>query len=178
MAPLCLVVLEINASLKLYDQQTILRLWFICRSSTNLDPASNLSASHNSSEPFSKPPAITPRLLSSEVVQAISLKLVTLISQHAHSRSIYQRHTYPESVSNLASGCSSSLASSRSRPRSHSSRHVLLEKSMSTAPARVPVAINGDAAPGDQAKVAVLGISLRRTMMMAGEICFGEDRDQ
>jgi hypothetical protein len=28
------------------------------------------------------------------------------------------------------------------------------------------VAINGDAAPGDQAKVAVLGISLRRTMMM------------
>lgn len=30
------------------------------------------------------------------------------------------------------------------------------------------MAINGDAAPGDQAKVAVLGISLRRTMMEEG----------
>jgi hypothetical protein len=33
------------------------------------------------------------------------------------------------------------------------------------------VAINGDAAPGDQAKVAVLGISLRRTMMEGRGIC-------
>ena len=44
-----------------------------------------------------------------------------------------------------------------------------MEKSASTAPARVPVAINGDAAPGDQAKVAVRGISRRRTMMTGGE---------
>lgn len=51
----------------------------------------------------------------------------------------------------------------------------MLEKSASTAPARVPVAISGDAAPGDHAKVAVLGISLRRTMMMGEEVCFGED---
>lgn len=44
-----------------------------------------------------------------------------------------------------------------------------MEKSTSTAPARVPVAIKGDAAPGDQAKVAVLGISLRRTIVREGK---------
>lgn len=81
---------------------------------------------------------------------------------------------YPESVSILATGCSSSLASWRSRLRSQSSRHVLFEKSTSTAPARVPVAINGDAAPGDQAKVAVLGISRRRTMLAGKDDCGGK----
>lgn len=40
-----------------------------------------------------------------------------------------------------------------------------LEKSSSTAPARVPVASNGGAEPGDHAKAAVRGISRNRTMI-------------
>lgn len=47
---------------------------------------------------------------------------------------------------------------------SQSSNVVSFEKSASTAPAFVPVAINGCVGPGDHAKVAVLGISRRRTM--------------
>jgi hypothetical protein len=41
---------------------------------------------------------------------------------------------------------------------------VSFEKSASTAPALVPVAITGCVGAGDQANVAVLGISRRRTM--------------
>jgi hypothetical protein len=48
---------------------------------------------------------------------------------------------------------------------SQSSSCVSLEKSASTAPALVPVAINGCVGPGDQAKQAVLGISRRRTIV-------------
>jgi len=40
-----------------------------------------------------------------------------------------------------------------------------LEKSSSTAPARVPVASNGGAEPGDHAKAAVRGISRNRTIV-------------
>lgn len=40
------------------------------------------------------------------------------------------------------------------------------EKSASTAPALVPVARYGEVVPGDQAKVAVLGISCNLTMTM------------
>ena len=84
---------------------------------------------------------------------------------------------YPESVSILPAGCSSPPASPRSRAKSQSSRHVSLEKLASTAPARVPVATNGEAAPGDQAKVAVRGISLRRTMLKeVGGAAFGIDQ--
>jgi len=53
--------------------------------------------------------------------------------------------------------------------KSHNSNWVSLEKSASTAPALVPVAINGKAVPGDQANVAVRGISRRRTMMKGEE---------
>ena len=42
-----------------------------------------------------------------------------------------------------------------------------VEKSASTAPALVPVAISGRPDPGDQAKAADLGISLRRTMTLS-----------
>ena len=47
-------------------------------------------------------------------------------------------------------------------------------KSTSTAPDFVPVAIQGAFASGDQAKVAVRGISLSRTM--TGEILSWADR--
>lgn len=73
--------------------------------------------------------------------------------------------SYPESVSTLATGCNSSLAFGPFRPRSQSSRLVSFEKFASTAPTRVPVAINGEEVPGDQAKLAVRGISLRRTIV-------------
>lgn len=65
----------------------------------------------------------------------------------------------------LAAGCNSTVCSRLPRSKSHSSNWVSLEKSASTAPALVPVAINGKAVPGDQANVAVRGMSRRRTMM-------------
>jgi hypothetical protein len=77
-----------------------------------------------------------------------------------------RRNSHPESVAILALGCSSWLPPVFSSPRSQSSKTVSLEKSASTAPARVPVAIKGRVEPGDQAKVAVLGISRRRTMVV------------
>lgn len=54
------------------------------------------------------------------------------------------------------------------RLKSQSSSCVSLEKSASTAPARVPVARYGEPVPGDQANVAVLGISRNLTMMASG----------
>jgi hypothetical protein len=72
---------------------------------------------------------------------------------------------YPESVAILAEGLSS-CGPGWSSPKSQSSKTVSFEKSASTAPALVPVAIKGNAVPGDQAKVAVRGISRRRTMVM------------
>lgn len=49
--------------------------------------------------------------------------------------------------------------------RSHSSSWVSLEKSASTAPALVPVAIEGAVALGDHAKTAVREISRIRTIL-------------
>lgn len=70
-----------------------------------------------------------------------------------------------ESVEMLPTGDKSVEASSCSSCKSHSSRLVSLEKSSSTAPARVPVASNGGAEPGDHAKAAVRGISRNRTIV-------------
>lgn len=54
------------------------------------------------------------------------------------------------------------------RLKSHNSSCVSLEKSASTAPARVPVARYGEPVPGDQANVAVLGISRNLTIVARG----------
>lgn len=72
---------------------------------------------------------------------------------------------YLDSTLTVATGLSSTPCSPSSSLSSQSSSCVSLEKSASTAPALVPVAINGCVGPGDQAKVAVLGISRRRTMV-------------
>jgi hypothetical protein len=63
----------------------------------------------------------------------------------------------------LPEGCNSTLPS-LSNLRSQISNKVSLEKSASTAPAFVPVTINGAWAPGLHAKHAVRGISRNRTM--------------
>ena len=68
----------------------------------------------------------------------------------------------------LAAGWSSTLFSDLSKPSSHSSNCVSFEKSASTAPAFVPVARKGEPAPGDHAKVAVLGISHSLTISKLG----------
>jgi len=73
------------------------------------------------------------------------------------------RQPYLDSVLTLIMGWSSRPCSTLSRLRSHSSSLVSSEKSASTAPDRVPVTTRG-AAPCDQAKAAVRGISLSRTM--------------
>ena len=68
----------------------------------------------------------------------------------------------------LAAGCSSTLRFEASKPRSHNSSWVSFEKSASTAPAFVPVAKKGESVPGDQANVAVRGISRSLTMLKNG----------
>jgi hypothetical protein len=73
--------------------------------------------------------------------------------------------TYLESVEMVPTGNKSGEASTWSSCKSHSSKLVSLEKSSSTAPARVPVASNGGAEPGDHAKAAVRGISRNRTIV-------------
>lgn len=106
-----------------------------------------------------------------QVVEARGKHSVSIARVVAFLQRVEQPDAYPESVVILPTGCSSSLASSRPSPRSQISRHVSFEKLTSTAPARVPVATNGEAGPGDQAKVAVRGISLSRTMLVdRGEI--------
>jgi hypothetical protein len=72
--------------------------------------------------------------------------------------------THLESVEMVPTGDKSGEASTWSSCKSHNSKLVSLEKSSSTAPARVPVASNGGAEPGDQAKAAVRGISRNRTI--------------
>ena len=66
--------------------------------------------------------------------------------------------------------CSSSFRRAPSRFKSHISNCVSLEKPSSTAPAFVPVASNGGDAPGDQANVAVLGISRRPSISGLGAV--------
>lgn len=74
MAPEWLEFREMTASL---SEQSVNRpvLQVIYHPGTNLEPLSSLSASHRSSDPFSKAPAITPREFSSDSVHARSLKL-------------------------------------------------------------------------------------------------------
>ena len=72
--------------------------------------------------------------------------------------------THLESTPILATGCSSP-AWLFPRSRSHSSNCVSFEKSASTAPAFVPVTIEGAVALGDHANVAVRGISRSRTIV-------------
>lgn len=62
-------------------------------------------------------------------------------------------------------GWSSTPCSWSSRRKSQSSSFVSSEKSASTAPALVPVTTYGAPDPDDQAKAAVLGISLNFTMV-------------
>ena len=84
---------------------------------------------------------------------------------------ILDAERYRESVAMLADGWSSIPWSALSKSRSHNSSWVSLEKSASTAPALVPVAINGAVAPGDHAKVAVRGISRSLTMLFMSWLC-------
>ena len=77
-----------------------------------------------------------------------------------------EKPTYPVSVVSVAVGFNSGPCWASSSFKSHSSKHVSLLKSTSTAPDFVPVASQGDSASGDQAKVAVRGISLNRTMVV------------
>lgn len=65
----------------------------------------------------------------------------------------------------LAMGCSSWFCLVLLRSKFHISSCVSFEKSASTAPALVPVAINGEEVPGDHANVAVLGISRSLTIV-------------
>lgn len=72
--------------------------------------------------------------------------------------------SYLDSVVMLTRGWSSMPWSWLSSERSHISSLLSSEKSASTAPAFVPVTTRGFPDPGDHAKVAVRGISRRRTM--------------
>ena len=83
------------------------------------------------------------------------------------------RDTYRESVAILAAGWSSMPCPVLFKFKSHSSSCVSFEKSASTAPALVPVAINGDETLDDQAKVAVRGISRNLTMLTKFLQCVG-----
>jgi hypothetical protein len=91
------------------------------------------------------------------------MEAVQLLSVPVLSRA--ECAAYPESVATFPEGLISFPCALPSKARSQSSRHVSLLKSISTAPAFVPVAIKGDAVPGDQANAAVRGISLKRTIM-------------
>ena len=73
--------------------------------------------------------------------------------------------TYRESVAMLAAGWSSMPCPVLFKSKFHSSSCVSFEKSASTAPALVPVAINGEETLSDQAKVAVRGISRNLTIL-------------
>lgn len=86
------------------------------------------------------------------------------MNQHSAKDRMYSGKTNLESVLILAIGWSSRPCSWVSRFKSQSSSFVSSEKSSSTAPARVPVTSSGLSVPDDQAKAAVRGISLSRTM--------------
>ena len=81
-------------------------------------------------------------------------------------------NSYRESVLRLAIDCSSSFLYNPSRSKSHTSNWVSFEKPSSTAPALVPVASKMEDALGDQAKVAVRGMSRRPNI--AGALEDGE----
>ena len=96
--------------------------------------------------------------------QAISWNLPGEISAMPGKLIVDCSCPYLESVLILAIGWSSTPCSKLSRFKSHSSNFVSSEKSASTAPALVPVTSMGSPVPGDQAKAAVLGIFLNRTI--------------
>lgn len=74
-------------------------------------------------------------------------------------------HVYLASVLRLPTGCNSASWFWSLISKSHSSSFVSLEKSASTAPARVPVARERLEIFEDQAKAAVLGTSLTRPIL-------------
>ena len=81
--------------------------------------------------------------------------------------------THRESVPILADGCDSMPFLVWLKSKSQSSSWVLLEKSASTAPARVPVASKVEAVVGHQVKAAVLGISRSPTIAATTPIATG-----
>jgi len=100
----------------------------------------------------------------------MSKNLILLVLSYKRRESarfarLFFQDTHFESVAMLPVGWSSVVFFTLSKPRSQSSSVVSSEKSASTAPAFVPVTIEGRPAPGDQAKAAVRGISRRRTML-------------
>lgn len=105
-----------------------------------------------------------PRLVHAMSLNLRQIDLISVIPQYLSSA------TYRESVLMLALGCSSWPCRALSRSKSHNSNCVSLEKPSSTAPAFVPVAKYGEEAPGDQANVAVLGISRRPTMSTSAPV--------
>ena len=142
----------------------------MCGVEPNLSPNISFFPFHKSREPFSRAPAITPVENSSLLrPQAMSWNLPVESSEKLPDKGARTSgmvdQAYLESVLMLAVGCNSTVCSRLPRSKSHSSNWVSLEKSASTAPALVPVAIHGKAVPGDQANVAVRGISRRRTIM-------------
>jgi hypothetical protein len=145
MAPVCFVVRDMNASSA---------------------PFMSFSASHKSREPFSSAPAIIPLGCSAFAgAHATSWNLNYQVGQRIVCKGA-KGLTYLESVLILATGCSSTPCSRSSSFKSHSSSFVSSEKSVSTAPARVPVTTKGKSDPGDQANAAVRGSSLRRTILL------------
>lgn len=77
--------------------------------------------------------------------------------------------SYLESTETVAAGSNSIPCCWLPISRSHSSSWVSLEKSASTAPALVPVTIEGAVALGDHAKTAVREISRIRTILKSLE---------
>lgn len=90
--------------------------------------------------------------------------------------SSFQCNAYFESTAMLAMGWSSRPCSWLSKFRSQSSSFTSSEKLSSTAPARVPVTRSGLAGPDDQAKAAVRGISLNRTIV--ARLCQQRERER
>ena len=138
--------------------------FFVLDTRPDSSPARSLSASHKLREPSSNAPAIMPLFeFVPKFVHARSWKLHNDFSHLGNL--IAGRAAYPASVAVLPEGLNSLDCPLPSNPKSHNSRHVSLLKSISTAPAFVPVASKGNAAPGDQANAAVRGISRKRTMI-------------
>ena len=130
-------------------------------------PVRSFSASQSTNAPLSRAPAIIPLgYCSLGWLQAMSLNLRKY--QSPVGSCTQSMRMYLDSTSTVATGSSSTPCSVSSNLSSQSSNCVSPEKSASTAPDFVPVAINGWVGPGDQANVAVRGISRRRTMVGCG----------
>jgi hypothetical protein len=154
----------LNLSVSVGCQNSCCLLSGIC---PNPAPVRSFSASQSINAPLSSAPAIIPLgYCSLGWLQAISLNLQrTQFHFHSCKQSLA---VYLDSTFTVAIGSSSTPCSASSSLSSQSSSCVSPEKSASTAPDLVPVAINGWVGPGDQANVAVRGISRRRTMVGYG----------